>query len=68
MTASNGEQCISRNSPKSSPARGRSDAGAINDDLIVNARVTYAPLAVWKDSHWTCTVANFASPVQNRLG
>ena len=24
--------------------------------LMVNSTVTYAPLAVWKDSHWTCTI------------
>ena len=67
MTASSGDQCISRNSPNSSPARPLSNAAAAKDDLIVNARVTYAPLAVWKDFHWTCTVTSFAPPVQDRL-
>lgn len=60
MTASSGDQCISRHSPNSSPERQLPDAVAGKDDLIVNARVTYAPLAVWKDFHWTCTITNFA--------
>ena len=67
MTASNGDQCISRISPNSSPARPSSNAVAAKDDLIVNARVTYAPLAVWKDFHWTCTVTSFARLVQDGL-
>jgi hypothetical protein len=67
MTASNGDQCISRNSPNSSLAYPPPDAVAATDDLMVNARVTYTPLAVWKDFHWTCTVTTFAPPVQDRL-
>jgi hypothetical protein len=42
------------------------DGAAVNDGLMANARVTYAPLAIWKDFHWTCTVTSFA-PVRDRL-
>ena len=55
-----------RNLPNSLPARPLSDALAANDGLMANARVTYAPLAVWKDFHWTCTVTSFA-PVRDGL-
>ena len=37
------------------------------NELMANARVTYAPLAVWKDFHWTCTVTSFAPLAQGRL-
>jgi hypothetical protein len=67
MTASGGDQRSSENSLNSSPARRLSDAAHAKDDLLVNARVTYAPLAVWKDFHWTCTVTSFARLVQDRL-
>jgi hypothetical protein len=67
MTASSGDQCMSKHSPNSSTARPLSDAVAANDELIVSARVTYAPLAVWKDFHWTCTVTNFAPLARDRL-
>ncbi len=67
MTASDGDQSISRNSPNSSLEHPLPDAVAATDDLMVNARVNYAPLAVWKDFHWTCTVTSFAPPVQDRL-
>jgi hypothetical protein len=67
MTVSNGDQAISRTSPNGSPERPLSDAIAAKPDLIVNARVSYAPLNVWKDFHWTCTVTSFAPPVQDRL-
>ena len=67
MTISNGDQCISKNSPNGSPAHPLPNAAAAKDDLLVNARVTYAPLAVWKDFHWTCTVTSFARLVQDRL-
>jgi hypothetical protein len=56
----------SRNLPNSLPARPLSDAVAANDGLMANARVTYAPLAAWKEFHWTCTVTSFA-PVRDRL-
>jgi hypothetical protein len=55
-----------RNLPNGLPARSLSDAVTANDGLMANTRVTYAPLAVWKDFHWTCTVTNFA-PVRDRL-
>jgi hypothetical protein len=55
-----------RNLPNSLPAHPLSDAAAANDGLMANARVTYAPLAVWKDFHWTCTVTSFAS-IRDRL-
>jgi hypothetical protein len=67
MTASSGDQYISRNSSNSSPASPLSNAAAAKDDLLVNARVTYAPLPVWKDFHWTCTVTSFAPLAQDRL-
>jgi hypothetical protein len=67
MTASSGDQCTPRNLTNSSPARPPSDAVAGKDDLMANARVTYAPLAVWKDFHWTCTVTSFAPLLQDRL-
>ncbi len=67
MTVSSGDQRILRNSSNSSPKRPLSDAGAGIDELLVNARVTYAPLAIWKDCHWTCTVTSLAPLVQDRL-
>ncbi len=67
MTVNGGNQCSSRNSANSSPTRPLPDAVAAKDDLIVNASVTYAPLGVWKDFHWTCTVTSFAPLVQDRL-
>jgi len=39
---------------------------AVNNQMA-NARVTYAPLAVWKNFHWTCTVTTFAPLAQDRL-
>lgn len=67
MTVSSGDQRILRNSSNSSPKRPLSDAVPAIDDLVVNARITYAPLAIWKDFHWTCTVTRFAALVQDRL-
>jgi hypothetical protein len=52
--------------PNSLPARPLPNAVAANDCLMASARVTYAPLAVWKDFHWTCTVTSFA-PVRDHL-
>jgi len=66
MTASSGDQMIAENSPNILPARSLSDAVAAKDHLLLRTRVTYAPLAIWKDFHWTCTVTSFASPVQDR--
>jgi hypothetical protein len=65
MTTTGSDQCISKNSANGAPVWPRSDASAGKNDSIVNARVTYAPLAVWKDFHWTCTVTNFSSPVHD---
>jgi hypothetical protein len=67
MTASSCNEPIPRNLPNNSPPRPLSDAMAANDWLVANARITYAPLAVWKDFHWTCTVTSFAPLVQDRL-
>jgi hypothetical protein len=67
MTASSGDQFIARNSPNNSPARARPDVVAAKDHLLLHTRVTYAPLTIWKDFHWTCTVTSFAPPVQDRL-
>jgi hypothetical protein len=66
MTASSGDRFIARTSPNSSPAQ-RSDVAAAKDHLLLHTRVTYAPLAIWKDFHWTCTITSFALPVQDRL-
>jgi hypothetical protein len=66
MTASD-DQYTSRNSLNRSQRGPRCNAAAANDDLIVNATVTYAPLPVWKDFHWTCTVTNFGRLMQDRL-
>ena len=66
MTASSGDQCIAKDSSNRLPARGLSDAVAAKDYFLLHTRVTYAPLAIWKDFHWTCTVTSFASPVQDR--
>lgn len=66
MTVSSCDQPIPRNFPNSLPTRPLSDAIAANDGLMVNARISYAPLAVWKDFHWTCTITNFAPLAQDR--
>lgn len=69
MTASSSDQSFAKNSPNSSPAHSLSDAVAAKDDSLLHARVTYVPLAIWKDFHWTCTcrVTSFAPPAQDRL-
>jgi hypothetical protein len=67
MTASSGDQFIARTSPNSSPAHVRSDVATAKDHVLLHTRVTYAPLAIWKDFHWTCTITSFAPPVQDRL-
>jgi len=66
MTVSSCNQTIPRNSANGLPARPLSDAIAANDCLMANARISYAPLAVWKDFHWTCTITNFAPLAQDR--
>jgi hypothetical protein len=66
MTATQSDERIRRNSANTGLARPLSGALAANE-VMANAKVTYAPLAVWKDFHWTCTVTNFAPPVQDRL-
>lgn len=66
MTVSSCNQPISRNSQNSLPAPPLSDAIAANDCLMASARISYAPLALWKDFHWTCTVTDFAPLVQDR--
>jgi hypothetical protein len=67
MTATGGDQCVWSNLSNTSPARLPSEVVAAKDDLIVNAKVTYAPLVAWKDFHWTCTVTSIVPPVQDRL-
>ncbi|MGN6747199.1 MAG: hypothetical protein ACTHJS_01260 [Xanthobacteraceae bacterium] len=64
MKVSSCSESSPRNLPNSLPAM--PDGAAVNDGLMANARVTYAPLAIWKDFHWTCTVTSFA-PVRDRL-
>jgi hypothetical protein len=66
MTVSSCNEPISRNLPSSSPARASSNAVPTRDYPLVNVAVTYAPLLVWRDSHWICTVTASA-PMQNRL-
>lgn len=66
MTVSSCDQPIPRNLPNRLPVRPLSDAIAANDGLMANARISYAPLAVWKDFHWTCTITNFAPLAQDR--
>lgn len=67
MTASSDDQRVSRNSSNSSTAHPLSNSVTAKDDLIINARVTYAPLAIWKDFHWTCTATSSAPLVPDRL-
>jgi hypothetical protein len=65
MTATKCDERIRRNSTNTLPLN--SSSGVTNRELMANAKVTYAPLAIWKDFHWTCTVTSFAPPVQDRL-
>ena len=67
MTASSGDQIIAGNVASSLPAHALSDSAAAKDRLMLHTKVTYAPLAIWKDFHWTCTVTSFAPLVQDRL-
>ena len=67
MTASSGDQFIARTSPNSSPAHNRSDVATAENHLLLHTKVTYAPPAIWKDFHWTCTITSFAPLVQDRL-
>ena len=67
MTASSGDQRIARNAANSLPAHSLSQAVAAKDHSSLHTKVTYAPLAIWKDFHWTCTITSFAPPVQDRL-
>jgi hypothetical protein len=66
MPVSSCDEPISRNLASNSPARATSGATPIRDYPPVNVAVTYAPLAVWRDSHWTCTVMPSA-PMSDRL-
>ena len=66
MPVSSCDEPIAGNLPSNSPARATSDAVPTRDYPMVNVAVTYAPLAVWRDSHWTCAVATSA-PMPNRL-
>jgi hypothetical protein len=67
MTASSCNEVMSRSLPNDSSPRASSNALASKDSLMVRATVTYAPLAVWKDSHWTCSVTSVAPLMQERL-
>jgi len=66
MPVSSCDDPISRNLRSNSPARATSDAVSIRDYPMANIAVTYAPLAIWRDSHWTCTVTGSA-PMSDRL-
>jgi hypothetical protein len=66
MTVSSGNEAISKSLPNNSSPRAVSDAVRSGDSLMVRATVTYAPLAVWKDSHWTCSVTSLAPLMQER--
>jgi hypothetical protein len=68
MPASSCNEAISRSLPNNSSSRAFSDAVPGRDSLMVKATVTYAPLAVWKDSHWTCSVTSLAPLTQERMG
>jgi hypothetical protein len=67
MTASSCDQAISTRSPNDSSPRRLFDAAPSRDCLMVKACVTYAPLAVWKDSHWVCSVTTLAPSMRQRL-
>jgi hypothetical protein len=67
MTANSCNEPVSRDLANNSAAGSPADAMAANDRLITNARVSYAPLAVWKDCHWTCTITGFAPLMRDRL-
>lgn len=60
MTASSCDEAISSRLPNNSPPHKLFDAAPGKYCLMVGARVTYAPLAVWKDSHWVCSVMTLA--------
>jgi hypothetical protein len=66
MPVSSCDESISRNLPSNSPARSISDAAPAREYPPVNVAVIYAPLAVWRDSHWICTVTTSA-PTPDRL-
>jgi hypothetical protein len=67
MTASSCNEAISRSLPNNSSPRAFSDVVPGRDNLMGTATVTYAPLAVWKDSHWTCSVTTLAPLMQERM-
>lgn len=67
MTVSSCNEAISRNLPNDSSPRAFCDAVPGADSLTVRTTVTYAPLAVWKDSHWTCSVTTPAPLMQERV-
>jgi hypothetical protein len=67
MTVSSGDEPNPRISPISLSVRSPSAVRAADRSLIVDARVTCAPLAVWKDLHWTCTVTPVAPVAQDPL-
>jgi hypothetical protein len=66
MPVSSCDEPISGNLPSNSPAGATSDAVPTRDYPIGNVAVIYAPLAVWRDSHWICTVTA-STAIQNRL-
>jgi hypothetical protein len=66
MPVSSCDESISRSLPSNSPARSISDVAPPREYPLVNVAVIYAPLAVWRDSHWICTVTNPA-PMPDRL-
>jgi hypothetical protein len=67
MTANSCNEAISKSLPNNSSPRAFSDAVPSRDSLMVRATVTYAPLAVWKDSHWACSVTSLAPLTQERM-
>jgi hypothetical protein len=66
MPVSSCDEPISRDLPSNSPTCANSDAAPIRDYLMANVAVTYVPLAVWRDSHWVCTITASA-PMSDRL-
>jgi hypothetical protein len=65
MPVSSCDEPSSRNLTSNSPARANSDAVSIGD-YPLNVAVTYAPLVVWRDSHWVCAV-KASAPMSDRL-
>jgi hypothetical protein len=67
MTASSSSEAVLKSLPNNSSPRTSFNAVAHRDSLIARATVTYAPLPVWRDSHWICSLTSVAPLMQERL-